>query len=55
MHDVISTPTLGWMENFSDKEYTDKGAKLAYSKEEVFKSNFILKIRSTIIDMSINV
>ena len=43
-HSVIIEKGAGVASNFLDKEYTDKGAVLAYSKEEVFKSNFILKI-----------
>ena len=43
-HSVIIEKGAGIASNFSDKEYTDKGAELAYSKEEVFKSDFILKI-----------
>ena len=43
-HSVIIEKGAGIASNFSDQEYIDKGAKLAYSKEEVFKSNFILKI-----------
>jgi alanine dehydrogenase len=41
---VIIEKGAGLSSNFQDKEYTDKGAELAYSKEEVFKANFILKI-----------
>ena len=43
-HSIIIEKGVGQASNFSDKEYIDKGAVLAYSKEEVFKSNFILKI-----------
>ena len=43
-HSVIIEKGAGLAANFSDKEYTNKGAELAYSKEEVFKANFILKI-----------
>ena len=43
-HSVIIEKGAGVASNFLDKEYTEKGAVLAYSKEEVFKSNFILKI-----------
>mgnify|MGYP001364527086 CR=1 FL=1 len=45
-HSVIIEKGAGEASNFLDKEYTDKGAELAYSKEEVFKANFILKIVS---------
>ena len=43
-HSVIIEKGAGLASNFSDSEYTDKGADIAYSKEEVFKVNFILKI-----------
>ena len=43
-HSVIIEKGAGLASNFKDKEYTDSGAELAYSKEEVFKANFILKI-----------
>mgnify|MGYP001288691746 FL=1 len=43
-HSVIIEKGAGLPSNFQDKEYTDNGAELAYSKEEVFKANFILKI-----------
>ena len=43
-HSIIIEKGVGEASNFSDKEYTDKGAVLVYTKEEVFKSNFILKI-----------
>ena len=43
-HIVIIEKGIGVSSNFTDKEYTDKGAIIAYSKEEVFKSDFILKI-----------
>ena len=37
-HIVIIEKGIGVSSNFTDKEYTDKGAMIAYSKEEVFKS-----------------
>ena len=43
-HRVIIEKGAGDASNFLDKEYADKGAKIAYSKQEVFKANFILKI-----------
>ena len=43
-HNVIIEKGAGIASNFTDKEYTDKGAKLVYSKKEIFKSDFILKI-----------
>ena len=38
-HNVIIEKGAGIASNFTDKEYTDKGAQLVYSKEEIFKSN----------------
>jgi len=44
-HSVIIEKEAGLASNFLDNEYTDKGAIIVYSKEEVFKSSgFILKI-----------
>ncbi len=43
-HNVIIEKGAGIASNFTDNEYTDKGAQLVYSKEEIFKSNFILKV-----------
>ena len=43
-HSVVIEKGVGLASNFSDTEYTNKGAELAYSKEEVFKANIILKI-----------
>ena len=43
-HNVIIEKGAGVASNFTNKEYTDKGAQLVYSKEEIFKSDFILKI-----------
>tara|TARA_B100001540_G_scaffold317033_1_gene348695 strand:+ start:1894 stop:3102 length:1209 start_codon:yes stop_codon:yes gene_type:complete len=43
-HSVIIQKDAGVASNFSDNEYVEKGAQIVYAKEEVFKSNFILKI-----------
>ena len=43
-HSVIIEKGAGVASSFADKQYSDKGANIAYSKEEVFKANFILKI-----------
>tara|TARA_B100001758_G_C18414898_1_gene618791 strand:+ start:2194 stop:3399 length:1206 start_codon:yes stop_codon:yes gene_type:complete len=43
-HSVIIENDAGLASNFTDQQYVDRGAHIAYSKEEVFKSNFILKI-----------
>ena len=47
-HRVIIEKGAGNASNFSDKEYSDKGAKISLSKEEVFKAQFILKIEPPI-------
>lgn len=43
-HEVIIEKNVGLASNFTDKEYTEKGAILAYNKNEIFKAKFILKI-----------
>ena len=43
-HSVIIEKDAGLASNFPDSEYEEKGAIIAYSKEEVFKAQFILKI-----------
>tara|TARA_X000000368_G_scaffold264412_1_gene209358 strand:+ start:4192 stop:5397 length:1206 start_codon:yes stop_codon:yes gene_type:complete len=43
-HSVIIEKGAGVASSFTDKQYSDKGANIAYSKEEVFKADFILKI-----------
>lgn len=43
-HSIIIEKGAGDASNFTDKQYIDNGAEIAYSKEEVFKVNLILKI-----------
>ncbi len=43
-HEVIIESGAGLKANFSDKEYSDAGAKISYSAEELFKSEIVLKI-----------
>ena len=43
-HSVIIEKGAGDASNFSDNEYIEKGAKIAITKEEVLKSEFVLKI-----------
>ncbi|MAW20792.1 MAG: alanine dehydrogenase [Flavobacteriales bacterium] len=43
-HSIIIEKGAGLASSFTDKEYADRGARIAYSKEEVFKANLILKI-----------
>ena len=43
-HSIIIEKGAGDASNFTDKQYADMGADIAYSKEQVFKSSMILKI-----------
>jgi len=43
-HDVVVETGAGVSAKYSDKEYSDAGAKIAYSSQEVFQSNIVLKI-----------
>ena len=43
-HSIIIEKGAGEAANFSDKQYADKGAEIAFSKDDVFKAMFILKI-----------
>jgi len=43
-HQIVIEKGAGTASSFTDKQYTDKGASIAYTKEEVFKADLILKI-----------
>ncbi len=43
-HNIIIEKGAGDASSFTDQQYSDKGAQIAYSKEEVFQASFILKI-----------
>lgn len=43
-HNIVIEKGAGVASNFSDKEYSEKGAKIVFSKKEVFSSSLILKI-----------
>jgi alanine dehydrogenase len=43
-HDVVVETNAGKAANFHDKDYSDAGAKIAYSTEEVYKADMILKV-----------
>ncbi len=43
-HSVLIEKGAGLASNFTDIEYTERGAVLAYSKKDVFQAQFILKI-----------
>ena len=47
-HRVIIEKGAGNASNFSDKEYSEKGAEIVVSKDEVFNAEFILKIEPPI-------
>ena len=43
-HNIIIEKDAGIASNFTDQQYSDKGADIVYSREEVFKADCILKI-----------
>lgn len=43
-HQVMVESTAGVKAKFSDREYSEAGAKISYDTEEVFKTNIVLKI-----------
>lgn len=43
-HQVVIETGAGKNANFQDKDYSDAGAKIAYSLEEVYRSEIILKV-----------
>lgn len=43
-HEVVIESKAGAGANFSDQEYSEAGAKIAYSAKEVFESNTVLKV-----------
>jgi alanine dehydrogenase len=43
-HQVIVETNAGKMANFQDNDYNEAGAQIAYSAEEVFKADIILKV-----------
>jgi alanine dehydrogenase len=43
-HHIIVEKEAGERSNFSDLEYSEAGAEIAYSQEQVFKANIILKV-----------
>lgn len=43
-HRVVVETGAGERSNFSDHDYSEAGADIAYSKEQVFKSNVVLKV-----------
>ena len=43
-HRVVIETNAGATANFSDNDYSEAGAKIAYSAEEVYESDIILKV-----------
>ena len=43
-HEVIVESKAGYASNFSDQEYSEAGANIAYSPKEVFECNTVLKV-----------
>ena len=43
-HRVVLETGAGEGANYTDKEYSDAGAKISYNVEEAFKCNIILKV-----------
>lgn len=43
-HEVVIETNAGIASNFQDKDYSEAGARIAYSTEEVYKSNVIIKV-----------
>lgn len=43
-HKVLVESNAGDHSNFSDNDFSEAGAKISYSKEEVFKSDIVVKI-----------
>ena len=43
-HRIVIETGAGDGANFTDKEYSDAGAKISYNVEEAFKCNIVLKI-----------
>lgn len=44
-HDVIVETNAGIYAKFSDREYSEAGAKISYSAQEVYQSDIILKVQ----------
>lgn len=49
-HEVIIEKGAGESANFSDKEYSEAGAKIAYSSKEIFESQIVLKVEPPTLD-----
>lgn len=49
-HKVVVESEAGLRSNFTDNDYSEAGAQISYSKDEVFKSDIVLKISPIDID-----
>jgi alanine dehydrogenase len=49
-HHIIVEKEAGERSNFSDYDYSEAGAEIAYSSEQVFKANVILKVAPPTLD-----
>ena len=49
-HEVRIESGAGKESRFTDKEFSDAGAKIVYSTEEVFKADIILKVEPSTLD-----
>ena len=43
-HNVVVETNAGKMSNFQDHDYSEAGAQIVYSPEEVYKADIILKV-----------
>ncbi|MFN4122402.1 MAG: alanine dehydrogenase [Flavobacteriales bacterium] len=43
-HEIVVETNAGAASNFQDKDYSEAGARIAYSPDEVFKAEIILKV-----------
>lgn len=43
-HEVVIETNAGIASNFQDKDYSEAGARIAYSTEDVYKANVIIKV-----------
>jgi alanine dehydrogenase len=43
-HEIVVESNAGAASNFQDKDYSDAGARIAYSADEAFKASIILKV-----------
>ncbi len=49
-HQVLIESCSGQAANFSDREYSDQGAKIVYDKKEIFQADIVIKIAPPTLD-----